>query len=85
MRTTIDINDALYKKVKVTAAMNGLTLKEFITRAVKHELESSGTGFESRRARLPLVPSENPGSLVISSDDIAAVLEREDFHAAAGH
>ncbi len=85
MRTTIDINDALYKKIKVTAAMSGLTLKEFIARAVEHELETSGPGFERRRVRLPLVPSKKPGSLFINSDDIAAVLEREDFHAAAGH
>lgn len=78
MRTTIDINDALYKKIKVTAAMSGLTLKEFIARAVEHELETSGPGFESRRVRLPLVPSKKPGSLVINSDDIAAALSRQD-------
>ncbi|MFP4564770.1 MAG: hypothetical protein ACLFRY_15840 [Spirochaetia bacterium] len=82
MRTTIDINDALYRKIKVTAALNGLSLKEFITRAVEHELESSGPEFEGRRVRLPLIPSENPGSLVLDSDSIAAVLEREDFYAA---
>lgn len=52
--------------------MSGLSLKEFITRAVEHELEASGGGIESRRVRLPLVPSDNPGSLVLSSDDIAA-------------
>jgi hypothetical protein len=85
MRTTIDIDDALYKKVKVTAAMNGLSLKEFITRSVEHELESSGKEFESRRVQLPLVPSRNPGSLVLSSDDIAAVLERDVIHAATRH
>ena len=82
MRTTIDLSDGLYKKIKVTAALNGLSLKEFITRAVEHELESSGPELEGRRVRLPLIPSENPGSLVLSADDIAAVLEREDFHAA---
>lgn len=82
MRTTIDLDDKLFRKVKVTAAMNRLSLKEFITRAVEHELETSGTEFRGRRVRLPLVPSENPGSLVLDSDDIAAVLDREDFHAA---
>lgn len=82
MRTTIDLNDALYKKIKVTAAMNGLSLKEFITRAVEHEMESSGPELEVRRVRLPLISSENPGSLVLDSDAISAALEREDFHAA---
>jgi hypothetical protein len=82
MRTTIDLNDALYKKIKVTAAMNGLSLKEFITRAVEHEMESSGPEFEVRRVRLPLISSENPGSFVLDSDAISAALEREDFDAA---
>lgn len=81
MRTTIDLDDSLYKKVKVTAAMNGVSLKEFITHAVERELEASGGEIESRRVRLPLVPSEKPGSLDLSSDDIASVLEQEDFHA----
>jgi hypothetical protein len=85
MRTTIDLDDSLYKKVKVTAAMNGLSLKEFISSAVEHELEASGAELESRRVRLPLVPSEKPGSLIISSEDIAAAMDREDSHAAAGH
>ena len=58
--------------------MNGLSMKEFVSRAVEHELETSGTGFESRRVRLPLVPSEKPGSLTITSDKIAAVLEQKD-------
>ena len=78
MRMMIDFDDTLYKKVKVGAAMNGLSMKEFISRAVEHELETSGTGFERRRIRLPLVPSKNPGSLVLRPDDIAAVLEQED-------
>ena len=77
MRTTIDLNDALYKKIKVTAAMNGLSLKEFITRAVEHEMESSGPEFEVRRVRLPLIPSENPGGLVLDSDAIVSSMGRQ--------
>lgn len=85
MRTTIDVSDTLYKKIKVTAAMHGLSIKEFITRAVEHELEVSCNDFQSRRVRLPLVPSEKPGSLVLASDDIAAALEEEDAYGITRH
>jgi hypothetical protein len=85
MRTTIDVSDILYKKIKVSAAMEGISVKEFITRAVERELELSGSDFQSRRVRLPLVPSEKPGSLVLTSGDIAAALEEEDVHGVARH
>lgn len=85
MRTTIDVSDSLYKKMKVSAAMHGLSIKEFITRAVERELEVSSTDFQNRRVRLPLVPSEKPGSLVLTYDDIAAALEEEDFHGITRH
>jgi len=42
MRTTIDLPDPLFKKVKARAALDGLKLREFIARAVETALHTKG-------------------------------------------
>jgi predicted CopG family antitoxin len=39
MRTTIDIPDDIYRKLKVKAAMEGKTVREIVLRAIQRELE----------------------------------------------
>jgi len=39
MRTTIDIPDEIYRKLKVKAAMEGQTVREIVLRGIKRELE----------------------------------------------
>ena len=60
--------------------MKGLTLKSFVRVALERELRrqlSSGTGH--RRAELPLVRSATPGSVKLTSDRTAQILEDEDL------
>lgn len=38
MKTTLEIPDALFRKIKSTAAQRGQTLKEFVTEAVREKL-----------------------------------------------
>ncbi len=85
MRTTIDLDDVLFKRSKAAAALKGITLKEFIAAALAHELEINKINLETRRVKLPLVPSKRPGSLAINGNAIAAALEREDVHVFTGH
>jgi len=86
MRTTVDIPDPLFRRAKAAAALEGKRLKEFLTEAVVHELERSADRKIVRKTvSLPLVPSNRPGTLHLTSDDIARVLSREDIHALAGH
>lgn len=80
MRTTVDIPDNLFKRIKVTASLNGITLKQFITKAIEHEVEAQSLAFEHKKVSLPLVPSKHPGSIALSSDKIAKLLEYEDLH-----
>ena len=86
MRTTIDIPDHLFRRAKAAAALEGKSLKAFLMEAVTNEL---GRSVEKKIARkkvsLPLVPSNRPGSLQLTSDDIAQFLNQEDLHALAGH
>jgi len=58
MRTTIDIPDALFKKVKAASALRGESLKHYMTEALIHYCNTGvGSGGKSplNRVRLPLV------------------------------
>ena len=55
MRTTVDLPDPLYKRVKAEAALRGMKLRDFITRALEQALAGSSQKTKSRRVRLPLV------------------------------
>jgi len=82
----VDIADHLLRRAKAAAALEGKSLKAFLTDAVVHELER---GVEKKIVRkkisLPLIPSNHPGTLRLTSDDIAKTLNDEDSHALAGH
>ena len=41
MRTTIDLPDALFRKAKALAALQGSSMKDFIVRAVEREMETA--------------------------------------------
>jgi hypothetical protein len=54
MRTTIELPDAVFRRLKATAALQGSTIKEFVQRAVERELGSVSP--ERRRVgKLPLI------------------------------
>ncbi len=86
MRTTVDLPDAILRRAKAIAAMEGKSLKRFLAEALERELKRRGE-FESasKRVSLPLVRSENPGSVHLDAEKIADVLEREDINELAGH
>ena len=80
----MDIPDQLLRRAKAAAALEGKSLKTFLTQAVVHELERSADKKIVRKTvSLPLVPSSRPGTLQLTSDEIARVLIEEDFHALA--
>ena len=79
MRATIDLPDSLFRRAKAVSSLRGTTLKEFITQAVEHELAGSAIRLESRRADFPLVRSKHPGSIHVTPDRVASLLEREDI------
>lgn len=83
MRTTVDLPDGLFRRAKAVSSLSGLSLKDFITRAVEHELEARQLKLTSQRVSLPIVPSEKPGSVRVTPERIAALLEAEDLHGAS--
>ncbi|MBI3395099.1 MAG: hypothetical protein HY042_04630 [Spirochaetia bacterium] len=44
MRTTIDLPDDLFRRVKARAAMEGTTMKDYVIARLRHSLETVGHG-----------------------------------------
>ncbi|WP_084036902.1 hypothetical protein [Haloechinothrix halophila] len=84
MRTTVQLPTELLRAAKAEAAARGETLKEFLTRAVTHELGGSAPPGEHKRVRLPLVGSSKPGAVDITNAGIEAIFAAEDAEKHAG-
>jgi hypothetical protein len=86
MRTTVDIPDAVFRRAKAVAALEGKSLKTFVLEALTRELRNRANPKAGpKRVKLPLISSQRPGSLHITGDTIADALNAEDLHALAGH
>ncbi|MPY78292.1 MAG: hypothetical protein GEV04_07320 [Actinophytocola sp.] len=84
MRTTVQLPTELLRAAKAEAAARGETLKEFLTRAVTHELGSAAPRPQNERVRLPLIGSAKPGAVDVTSAGIEAVFAAEDAEKHAG-
>ena len=73
MRTTIDIPDVTYRRLKVRAASEGSTAKALILRGVEQVLSSKPPGAR-RRIRLPIVQSKHPGALRLDNARIYEII-----------
>ncbi|MGO4883001.1 MAG: hypothetical protein ACLP59_19595 [Bryobacteraceae bacterium] len=71
MRTTVDIPDAAYRRLKATAAEQGCSVKELILRGVESQLENRK---RSNRVRLPIVRSKRPGALHLTNEKIYEII-----------
>ncbi len=81
MRTTVDLPDDLFRRIKVICAMRGLTLRRFMQEVLERELRRQAPAKPpSKRVSLPLVPSSSPGSLKLSNDRVAELLEEGERH-----
>jgi hypothetical protein len=83
MRTTIDIPDSLFREIKSEAALRGETLKSFLLRAAKSELQGGKAG-GGKRARFPIVRSKEK-TYDLSPERLAEIMEEEDRELTAGH
>jgi hypothetical protein len=73
MRTTVDLPDSLFRKMKATAALQGISLKQFITRAIEAEI-SNPKKSKGYRVKLPLIRSKRPGTLDLTNAEIEDLL-----------
>jgi hypothetical protein len=72
MRTTVDIPDPLYHRLKKKAAHEGRSVKELVLRGVELQLHTEST--KTRRRRPPVIDAEEPGSLHLDNAKIYEII-----------
>jgi len=83
MKTTIDIPDELLRRAKARAALDGMKLKDLITRYVEQGLsQSKGTSIKPlrrRRSELPVARAATGRPLpALTNAEIYRILEEEE-------
>ncbi len=73
MRTTIDIPDAMYRRLKARAAREGQSAKSLILRGVEQVLTPPPT-VPGRRVSLPIVRAKHPGTITLDNARIYDVI-----------
>jgi len=73
MRTTVDIPDPVYRRLKTRAASEGRSAKELILRGVEQVLKQNRRT-SRRRAKLPVVRSTRPGKVRLDNAKIYEVI-----------
>ncbi len=73
MRTTIDIPDGLYRRLKARAAKEGKPAKALILKGVEQVLDGHQTSTR-KKIVIPVVRSKKPGSLVLDNARIYDII-----------
>lgn len=73
MRTTVDIPDPVYRRLKSRAAYEGRSTKELILRGVGHVLKERGRKAREK-VRLPIIKSKKPGTLDLDNEKIFKII-----------
>ena len=72
MRTTVDLPDPLFRRLKAVAALRGLSLKEILLRALEKELQPGSP--KKSKVKFPLIRSQEPGALALTNAEIDEIL-----------
>jgi hypothetical protein len=73
MRTTVDIPDPVYRRLKARAASEGSSAKELILRGVEQVLRKNRRT-SRRRITAPIVRSKRPGTLRLDNAKIYEII-----------
>jgi hypothetical protein len=74
VRTTVDIPDPIYRRLKAAAAVRGCSVKDLVLLGVKAELEGPKAGYKTKVVKLPLIDSKRPGWLQLTNRRINDIL-----------
>jgi|BogFormECP12_OM2_1039638.scaffolds.fasta_scaffold04576_3 hypothetical protein len=74
MRTTVDLPDPLFKRVKAEAALRGMKLRDFIARSLEQALTSGSRETRSRRVKFPLVKGDGKRRIDPTREELDASL-----------
>lgn len=73
MRTTVDIPDPIYRKLKAKAATERRSVRELLLRGAELQLRARERK-RRKRIRLPIVPSKRPGSVQLDNAKIYEII-----------
>jgi hypothetical protein len=73
MRTTVDIPDPVYRRLKSRAASEGSSTKDLILRGVSQILKERRRKTR-KKVRLPLIKSRAPGTLDLDNGKIFEII-----------
>ena len=76
MRTTIELQDTLFREVKVFAAERGISLKELFTRAIEQCIHDEDPG-KSRMTEPPVVIEKTVSVGSFSNQELALMEDEE--------
>ncbi len=76
MRTTVDLDEALFRKAKAHAALRGIRFKKLVEDGLKLALEKPAE--KGKRVVFPLIPSKAKKKLKIPADIAFRVQQRDD-------
>jgi hypothetical protein len=74
MRTTVDIPDETYRKLKIKAASEGKPVRHIVLRGIQRELQPAAPVHPSRRFQVPVIHSSHPGTLNLTNEQIDDIL-----------
>jgi hypothetical protein len=69
MRTTLDIPDEAYRRLKIKAAVEGKTIRKIALRGILREIDVPAAK-PARRLAKPILKSYSPGSIRIDNEQI---------------
>ena len=75
MRTTIDIPDETYKNVRILAVEKGSSFRQLVLDALNLLMLHQQTTPPVKRLTLPLIRSNEPGTLQIDSEKIYEIID----------
>ncbi len=73
MGTTVEIPDPVFRRMKATAALRGMSLKEFLLNAVEQEIAKKPSA-RDYTVPVPLVRSKRPGKRALTNAEIEDLL-----------
>jgi hypothetical protein len=68
MRTTIDLEDRLFRRAKIAAIAQGVSLKKFIEQGVDLALKAEVTPRKRKRIKFPIFPSKTKKKIHLPAD-----------------
>jgi hypothetical protein len=69
VRTTLDIPDAKYRRLKAKAAQEGTSVRQIVLHCIEKELDGE-TPRKVRRLAHPILKSYAPGSIRLNNEQI---------------